>query len=196
MTFIPETLITDNPHGLLSFGPIAPEDKDDNTGMFLFVDGGYTQLINKNGNASVVVPGKSEELCGTGLVKGDQQEASEEAIAKHIVARNGDICIIAENGNIKFKAKNIYAECIGDGNDGSFLLKANDHITMTAGEQITISGSKLCMLSSDAITLNAQGFLNLFYADVIQSSPLNVVSSILQGDILKGFIDTVRKTCG
>jgi len=196
MTFIPETQLANNQHGRLCFGPIAPKDKDDNTAMSLFLDGGYTQLCNKNGNASIIVPGKSEELCGTGLVKGDQQEASEEAIAKHIVARNGDICITAENGNIKFKAKNIYVECIGDGNDGSFLLKANDHITMTAGEQITISGSKLCMLSSDAITLNAQGFLNLFYADVIQSSPLNVVSSILQGDILKGFIDTVRKTCG
>jgi len=196
MTFIPETLITDNPHGILSFGPIASEDKDDNTGMSLFIDGGYTQLINKNGNASVVVPGKSEELCGTELAKGDQQETPEEAIAKIITARNGDICIIAENGNIKFKAKNIYAECIGDGNDGSFLLKANDHITMTAGEQITISGSKLCMLSSDAITLNAQGFLNLFCADVVKSSPLNVVAKLLTGDVLGGFIDTVRKTCG
>lgn len=196
MALIPETIVTENPHGVLCFGPIGPEDKDDNNGMFLSVDGGYTQLCNKNGNRSEIVPGKSEELCGTRLAQGDQQEASEEAIAKIITARNGDICIIAENGNIKFKAKNIYAECIGDGNDGSFLLKANDHITMTAGEQITISGSKLCMLSSDAITLNAQGFLNLFYADVIQSSPLNVVSSILQGDILKGFIDTVRKTCG
>ena len=196
MAFIPETLITDNQHGILCFGPIGPEDKDDNSALSLFLDGGYNQLCNKNGNASITVPGKSEELCGTQLAQGDQQEASEEAIAKHIVARNGDICITAENGNIKFKAKNIYVECAGTGNDGSFLLKANDHITMTAGEQITISGSKLCMLSSDAITLNAQGFLNLFYADVIQSSPLNVVSSILQGDILKGFIDTVRKTCG
>ena len=193
---IPETIVTENPHGVLCFGPIGPEDKDDNNGMFLSVEGGYTQLCNKNGNRSEIVPGKSEELCGTRLAQGDQQEASEEAIAKIITARNGDICIIAENGNIKFKAKNIYAECIGDGNDGSFLLKANDHITMTAGEQITLRGPKLCMLSSDAITLNAQGFLNLFYADVIQSSPLNVVSSILQGDILKGFIDTVRKTCG
>jgi len=196
MTFIPETLITDNPHGILSFGPIGPEDKDDNTGMFLCVDGGYTQLINKNGNASIIVPGKSEELCGTRLAQGDQQEASEEAIAKIITARNGDICIIAENGNIKFKAKNIYAECIGDGNDGSFLLKANDHITMTAGEQITISGSKICMLSSDSITLNAQGFLNLFCADVVKSSPLNVVAKLLTGDIIGGLIDTVRKTCG
>ena len=196
MTFLPETLITDNQHGCLSFGPIGPEDKDDNSAMSLFLDGGYNQLCNKNGNASITVPGKSEELCGTQLAQGDQQEASEEAIAKIITARNGDICIIAENGNIKFKAKNIYAECIGDGNDGSFLLKANDHITMTAGEQITISGSKLCMLSSDSITLNAQGFLNLFCADVVKSSPLNVVAKLLTGDILGGFIDTVRKTCG
>ena len=196
MAFIPETIVTDNQHGVLCFGPIGPEDKDDNSAMSLFLDGGYNQLCNKNGNVSITVPGKSEELCGTQLTQGDQQEASGEAIAKIITARNGDICIIAENGNIKFKAKNIYAECIGDGNDGSFLLKANDHITMTAGEQITISGSKLCMLSSDAITLNAQGFLNLFYADVIQSSPLNVVSKLLTGDILGGFIDTVRKTCG
>ena len=196
MAFIPETIVTDNQHGVLCFGPIGPEDKDDNSAMSLFLDGGYNQLCNKNGNVSITVPGKSEELCGTQLTQGDQQEASGEAIAKIITARNGDICIIAENGNIKFKAKNIYAECIGDGNDGSFLLKANDHITMTAGEQITISGSKLCMLSSDAITLNAQGFLNLFYADVIQSSPLNVVSKLLTGDIIGGFIDTVRKTCG
>ena len=156
----------------------------------------FNQLCNKNGNASITVPGKSEELCGTQLAQGDQQEASEEAIAKIITARNGDICIIAENGNIKFKAKNIYVECVGDGNDGSFLLKANDHITMTAGEQITISGSKLCMLSSDSITLNAQGFLNLFCADVVKSSPINVVAKLLTGDILGGFIDTVRKTCG
>ena len=196
MALIPETIVTENPHGVLCFGPIGPEDKDDNNGMFLSVDGGYTQLCNKNGNRSEIVPGKSEELCGTQLVQGDQQEPPEGAIAKHIVARNGDICITAENGNIKFKAKNIYVECIGAGNDGSFLLKANDHITMTAGEQITISGSKLCMLSSDSITLNAQGFLNLFCADVVKSSPLNVVAKLLTGDIIGGFIDTVRKTCG
>ena len=196
MAFIPETIVTDNPHGILCFGPIAPEDKDDNNAMFLSLEGGYTQLCNKNGNRSEIVPGKSEELCGTELVKGDQQEPPEGAIAKHIVARNGDICITAENGNIKFKAKNIYVECAGTGNDGSFLLKANDHITMTAGEQITISGSKLCMLSSDSITLNAQGFLNLFCADIVKSSPLNVVAKLLTGDIIGGFIDTVRKTCG
>ena len=193
---VPEILITNNPHGILSFGPIGSEDNDDNNGMCLFVEGGYTHLCNKNGNRSEIVPGKSEELCGTRLAQGDQQEASEEAIAKIITAKNGDICIIAENGNIKFKAKNIYVECIGADNDGSFLLKANDHISMIAGEQMTMGGSKICMVASDSITLNAQGFLNLFCADVVKSSPINVVSSILQGDILKGFIDTVRKTCG
>ena len=195
MTFQPEHIVTDNPHGILSFGPIAPKDKDDNTAMVLSLDGGHTQLYNKNGNKAEINPGKSEELCGTNLVRGDQQETSEEVIAKHIVARNGDICITAENGNIKFKAKNIHVECMGTGQDGSFLLKANDHISMIAGEQLTMGGSKICMVSSDSITLNAQGFLNMFCADTLKSSPLNVVSKILQGDVLGAFIDTVRKTC-
>jgi len=195
MTFQPEYVVTDNTHGIISFGPVAPKDKDDNTAMFLALDGGYTQICNKNGNKAEINPGKSEEVCGINLAQGGQQEAPKEAIAKIITARNGDICIIAENGNIKFKAKNIYAECIGDGEDGSFLLKANDHISMIAGEQLTMGGSKICMVSSDSITLNAQGFLNMFCADTLKSSPLNVVSKILQGDVLGAFIDTVRKTC-
>ena len=196
MTFIPETIVTDNPHGILSFGPIAPKEKDDNNAMLLALDGGHTILCNKNGNKAEINPGKSEEVCGINLVQGDQQEASEEAIAKIITARNGDICIIAENGNIKFKAKNIYVECAGADNDGSFLLKANDHISMIAGEQMTMGGSKICMVSSDSITLNAQGLIYQICADVEKQSPVNAVSKILKGDVLGAFIDTVRKTCG
>jgi len=196
MTFIPETIVTDNPHGILSFGPIAPKEKDDNNAMLLALDGGHTILCNKNGNKAEINPGKSEEVCGINLVQGDQQEASKEAIAKIITAKNGDICITAENGNIKFKAKAIYVECIGDGNDGSFLLKANDHISMIAGEQMTMGGSKICMVSSDSITLNAQGLIYQICADVEKQSPVNAVSKILKGDVLGAFIDTVRKTCG
>ena len=196
MTFQPEYVVTDNPHGILFFGPIAPEDKDDNTAMFLSLDGGHTQIYNKNGNKAEINPGKSEEVCGINLAQGGQQEAPKEALAKVITARNGDIAIIAENGNIKFKAKNIYVECIGDGEDGSFLLKANDHISMTAGEQLTLGGSKICMISSDSITMNAKGYIYQFCVDVDKKSPLNAVSKILQGDVLGGFIDTVRKTCG
>ena len=81
-TLIPEILVTNNPHGILSFGPIGSEDNDDNNGMCLFVDGGYTQLCNKNGNRSEIVPGKSEELCGTRLAQGDQQEAQKKQLQK------------------------------------------------------------------------------------------------------------------
>ena len=195
MTFQPEHIVTDNQHGICFYGPIAPENKDDNTCKFEALDGGYTQICNKNGNASVIVPGKSEEVCGINLAQGGQQEAPKESLAKVITARNGDIAIIAESGNIKFKAKNIYVECIGDGEDGSFLLKANDHISMIAGEQLTMGGSKICMVSSDSITMNAQGLIHQYCADVMKKSPLNVVSKILQGDVLGAFIDTVRKTC-
>ena len=196
MTFQPEYVVTDNTHGICFYGPIAPENKDDNTCKFEALDGGHTQIYNKNGNKAEINPGKSEEVCGINLAQGGQQEAPKEALAKVITARNGDIAIIAESGNIKFKAKNIYAECIGDGEDGSFLLKANDHITMTAGEQLTLGGSKICMISSDSITMNAKGYIYQFCVDVDKKSPLNAVSKILQGDVLGGFIDTVRKTCG
>ena len=96
--------------------------------------------------------------------------------------------------NIKLKAKNIYIETTGDGSDGSFLVKANDHISLTAGEQMNITGSKICMVSADSITLNAKGNLNLLVSDVIKRGPLSGVISILQGDLL-AFIEEVRQTC-
>ena len=57
MAFIPEHIVTDNPHGILSFGPIAPKEKDDNTAMLLSLDGGHTILCNKNGNKAEINPG-------------------------------------------------------------------------------------------------------------------------------------------
>ena len=64
---------------------------------------------------------------------------------------------------------------------------------MIAGEQLTMGGSKICMVSSDSITMNAQGFIHQYCADVMKSSPLNVVSKILQGDVLGAFIDKLGR---
>ena len=105
MTFQPEYVVTDNTHGILSFGPIAPKDKDDNTAMFLSLDGGHTQIYNKNGNKAEINPGKSEEVCGINLAQGGQQEASKEALAKIITARNGDICNHCRKWKYKIQSK-------------------------------------------------------------------------------------------
>ena len=190
----PEYLITDNPYGTIFFGPVAPEDQDDKSALTVASRGGHYTHYNQNGNKGEIVPGHSSEVCGRELVQGENEEASEEAIAKSITAKTGDICIVAEEGNIKLKAKNIYIETTGTGSDGSFLVKANDHISLTAGEQMNLTGAKICLVSADSITLNAKGNLYLIVSDVIKKGPLSGIMSILQGDLL-AFIDEVRQTC-
>ena len=191
---LPEYLLTDNPYGTIFFGPVGPDDQDDKSALNISSKGGHLTHYNQNGNKGEVIPGSSHEVCGRELVQGENTDASKEAIAKSIIAKNGDIAIIAEAVNIKLKARNIYVETTGTGNDGSILLKANDHITMNAGEQLNCSAAKICMVSADSITLNAKGNLYLIVSDVIKKGPLSGIMSILQGDLL-AFIDEVRQTC-
>ena len=191
---IPEYTVTDNPYGTIFFGPVGPDDQDDKSALNISSKGGHLTHYNQNGNKGEVIPGSSHEVCGRELVQGENTDASKEAIAKSIIAKNGDIAIIAEAGNIKLKARNIYVETTGTGNDGSILLKANDHITMNAGEQLNCSAAKICMVSADSITLNAKGNLNLIVSDIIKRGPLSGIMGILQGDVL-AFIEEVRQTC-
>lgn len=197
MTLIPETKITDNQYGTIFMGPSGEKDKlgsDLGTNMVVALTGGHNQTYLLNGNKGEIVPGKSDEICGVNLDKG-RESSENEAIAKSIVARNGDICIIAENGNIKFKAKNIYVETIGDDSDGSILIKANDHITIKADEQLNLAGGKVCVTSADSITLNSKGYLRLLCADIIQGSPLNgLLSTFLPGPVAN-LITDIAETC-
>ena len=190
----PEYLITDNPYGTIFFGPVAPEDQDDKSALTIASRGGHFATYNRNGNKAQITPGHSSEVCGNELVKGENTQSSKEAIAKSITAKNGDICIVAEDGNIKLKAKNIYVETLGSGSDGSVLIKANDHIALTAGEQVNVNGSKICMVSAESIVLNCKGNLNILASDVVKSGPLSGIISILQGDVLS-FINELRQTC-
>jgi len=195
----PEYVLADNPHGRVAFGPIAPENKDDNTAMVVALKGGHFTTYNKDGNKGEIVPGASHEHCGSSLVQGENTTASNEEVSKSITAHQGDIVIVAEEGNIKLKAKNIWIETTGSGNDGSFMVKANDHITMTAGEQMTLGGAKVCMLSSDTISLNSKGPLWFLCSDIHKKSADNPIMKILlQGPAaftIESFIDAIRKTC-
>ena len=65
---------------------------------------------------------------------------------------------------------------------------------MVAGEQLALTGSKICMVSADDITLNAKGNINLLCSDIVKSGPLSGIISILQGDLMS-FIESVRQTC-
>ena len=183
------TLITDNPHGRMYFGPPSKE-KDSGEVFKATTKIGHHFEYNRNGKKFEKVPGASEELCGTSL-----EEVPDEYITKSIVARQGDICIIAENGNLKLKAKNIYVETTGEDDNGSILMSANDHVSIKANEQLSLHGAKVCVNSSDSITLNAEGFLHFLAADIIQGSPLSSLTSMFFPGIIANLIDEISQTC-
>ena len=192
-----EQIIADNKYGLIFMGPSGQIDElgeSLDTNMVVFLKGGQNQTYTLGGNKGEIVPGQSHEIVGTELDKG-RNDSENEAIAKSIIAENGDIVINAENGNIKLKAKNIYIEAQGEENNGSILVKANDHIIVRAEEQINIAGGKVCISSADSITLNANGYLRTLYSDIIQGSPLNVNLKSFTIDTALKLIDDIVSSC-
>ena len=194
--FQPEHVVTDNPHGGMVYGPISTEKDDDGTRYLQTVKGGHTLIVNENGNKLDHTPGTHNELCGTDLVKGKNTDASDEAVAKAIVARHGDIVMIAEHGNIKLKAENIYVESSGTDNSGNFLVKTNGHIAMTAGEKATFAGTKICMIGKDNITLTSEGDIIQLCDQIQKSSPLSSIFSIFTNMSLASLLRLVNQECG
>ena len=187
----PEQIISDNQYGLIFMGPAGEQDKVGeslDTNMVVSLKGGHNQTYTLGGNKGEIVPGASHEIVGISFPK-ERNDDERENIAKSITCENGDIVLNAENGNIKLKAKNIYIETLGDESDGSVLIRANDHITMRADEQLSLGGGKVCITSADGITLNAEGYLNLLYKDIMQGNPL----SSLLGTVLPGPVATLIK---
>lgn len=197
MANIPEQIVTDSEWGIIFLGPSGEKDEigeDLNTNMVVALKGGHNQTYTLNGNKGEIVPGSSHEIVGINLSQG-RIESEKEIVAKSITAENGDIVIDAENGNIKLKAKNIYIETQGDGSDGSILMKANDHITMRADEQLTLAGGKVCVTAADSITLNANGYLRLLYSDIIQGSPLSGLLKTFVPGPIADLITNIAETC-
>ena len=154
----PEVVLSENPHGILFFGPSG--EKDDGAQYSMAVAAGSYVQYNKNGNKSEIIMGASHETCAVDILP-DADEIPKETIAKSIVAKEGDIVLNAENGNVKIIAKNLFFETTGSGNDGSFMVAANEAITMVSREQMTLAGTKVCVTASTEITLNCPGKINL-----------------------------------
>jgi len=193
----PEQIISDNQYGLIFMGPSGEQDKVGeslDTNMVVSLKGGHNQTYTLGGNKGEIVPGASHEIVGISFPK-ERNEDERENVAKSITCENGDIVLNAENGNIKLIGKNIYIETLGDESDGSVLIKANDHITMNAAEQLSLSGGKVCVTSADAITLNAEGYLNLLCKDIIHGSPLSsLLGTFIPGPVADLIAD-IAETC-
>ena len=198
MSKIPDQIIYRNEWGVLQLGPVGEKDElgeDASTNLFHYLKNGYSETQTLTGNKEKRVPGSSHEICGSALNQDNSSIGPSENIAKSIVCKNGDLVLAAPDGNVKIIAKNIYVETIGSDSDGSILIKANDHITIDAEEQLTLSGGKVCVTAADSITLNAKGYLRLLYADVMQGSPLSgLLGTFLPGPVAS-LITDIAETC-
>ena len=195
--FQPEHVVTDNPHGGMVYGPVSDENNDDGTRYLQTVKGGHTIIVNQNGNKLDHTPGTHNELCGTKLVKGtNNTDAPNEAVAKAIIARHGDIVMVAEHGNIKLKAENIWIETTGTSPAGNFLVRSNGHVGLTAGQKVTIGGTKMCMIGKDQITLTS-GVVDVISNNFnVSDSPVSGIFDILTNISLANMIKLANRECG
>lgn len=192
---IPEFTLTDNVYGSIHFGPSGDPKTDPGTYYTRSLSNGNLELHTKQGNKSEIVMGSSHEIVA-GTVPGDKRDSGEEEkVTKSITAKTGDIAIIAEDGNIKLKAKNIYIETVGEGQDGSFMVKANEAITLVAGEQMTLGGAKVCMTAVDSINMNAGGIIYFLCKDMTKGSPLAGVLSAFVPGPLANLVDAISQAC-
>jgi hypothetical protein len=176
MAQIPEHTVTNNPHGVIIFGPVGTEN--DGSVLNIATTNGHHDHYNKNGK---FVAGRKDDENGNA--------------AKVIICKNGDMIINCEQGDLKLKARNIYIETLGEGNHGNFAVKANEAITMVSGEQLTIAGAKVCITSGDSVNINCPGLLNLSISDINKVSPLNpIIEALLPGPI-KELITGVTQSC-
>jgi len=198
MAKIPNQTLYRNEWGEHILGPLGSSDKVGDsapTNSFIWLKNGYTETQTLTGNKEERVPGSSHEICGSELVQNSQTIGPSENIAKSIVCKNGDLVLAAPSGNIKIIAKNIYVETFGSDSDGSILIKANDHITMRADEQLNLAGGKVCVTSADSITLNSKGYLRILCADIIQGSPLSGILGTFMPGPVADLISSIAETC-
>jgi len=194
--FQPQHTVSENPYGTIAYGPMSTEEDDDGTRYVQTISGDHITWANKNGNKTTITPGTSGEICGTELVKGKNTDATDESVAKAIIARKGDIVITAEHGNIKLKAKNIWIETTAEAPGGNFNVNANGHIDLTAGEKVTIGGTKLCLIGKANLTLFCNNTINLISHEVKESNPFSIISLIMSGGPVQIISKILSKECG
>ena len=189
----PEITVTNNPHAFIQCGPVATEEYDDNRDLTSVTSGGAQCVYAKSGNKTEVIPGASGEICG-----GNLDPSQKEAIAKAIVAPAGDIIILAENGNIRFKGKNIYFEAEGastdDGEDGNIIAKGNGQVIINGGDHIRMASDDICVAAAKSLTVNADVRLvgDIQGADSLSS--LGIIKALLGGNWLS-IISAVGNSC-
>lgn len=181
-----------NPYGTIFWGPPGPESKDDGRDLTIATKSNHSMNFCESGNSIFITPKCNSEHVGHNI---DYEKDPKETPAKQILAENGDIVFIAQNGNIKLRARNIFIETIGADPAGNFLVSSNGYITFASGEQIRLASGKICIRGESDIdmaspSVNIQGKIS--YGDY--TSVFGSFKKIIQGNIGE-ILKAVNQSC-
>lgn len=133
------------------------QDRETGRELTLWSRAGNCETHWKNGAHTRVTTGPDTEVVHTQPVDASQEEDT----GKLIIARHGDITLIAETGNIKLKGKNLIFEAEGSGQDGEVSILGNGLMTLSSNETVRISGGEVQITAEKNIVLNPNGFIYL-----------------------------------
>ena len=135
-------------------------------------------------------PGMSMEVLGSGLKVRDAGDISQ-LPAKIIKAKKGDMIFECENGNILLRAKNVFIDAEGGGQDGQFTVKAERMVDIGAPD-IRVQGEKVTVKSSKDMTIIAKGQFELRYGFMVAASFADKNFGALTANLKKTQLSTMR----
>ena len=142
------------------------------------------------GKAVLYTPGMSMEVLGDGLKVRDVGDISQ-LPAKIIKCKKGDLILDCANGNILLRAKNIFVDADGGGQDGQFTVKA-ERIVDIGAPDIRIQGEKITAKASKDMTVIAKGQFELRYGFMVAAAFADENFGALTANLKKTQLSTQR----
>ena len=142
------------------------------------------------GKHVLYTPGMSMEVLGEGLKVRDAGDISQ-LPAKIVKAKKGDMIFECENGNIILRAKNIFVDANGGGQDGQFTVKA-ERIADIGAPDIRVQGEKVTVKASKDMTIIAKGQFELRYGFMVAASFADKNFGALTANLKKTQLSTMR----
>ena len=142
------------------------------------------------GKHVLYTPGMSMEVLGEGLKVRDAGDISQ-LPAKIVKAKKGDMIFECENGNIILRAKNIFVDANGGGQDGQFTVKA-ERIADIGAPDIRVQGEKITVKASKDMTVIAKGQFELKYGFMVAASFADENFGALTANLKKTQLSTAR----
>jgi len=187
----PDYTIANNPHVLMHCGDVGSDaDGETNQRDLTFVTSAGCQTIyGKSGNKVQHIQGYSGEVVGHAL-----DPTQKGGVAKAIVAKAGDIVLIAESGNIRMKAKNIYIETSGEEGEGNFMVAANGELRLATGGEFRVAAGRMCVVTEGNMNFVGNMIVSGGFTKGSSVASAGFLSSILAGN-WASLLTSLSQTC-